>query len=106
MLSPHLTICKPQLISTFSIFKKQIGVFLKAIVRKPMIIINAILLKRLKAYLTIRKIKHAIKVVVRAHLLVTLLACPKIYLGYWFKSNSEHTCLVKMVDMIFQLELP
>jgi hypothetical protein len=39
-----------------------------------MIIIRALLLKRLKVYLTVRKKKHAIKVVVRGHSLVTLLA--------------------------------
>jgi hypothetical protein len=44
--------------------------------------------------------------VVRGHSLVTLLACPKIYMGYQFKFDSEHTCVVKMVDMMFQLELP
>jgi len=42
-----------------------------------MIIIKALLLERLKAYLT-RKTKHAIKTMAMRHLLVTLLACPKI----------------------------
>jgi hypothetical protein len=71
-----------------------------------MIVINALLLKGLKAYLIVRKSKHAIKVVMRGHSLVTLLAYPKIYAGYQFKYDSEHTCLVKMVDIIFQLEFP
>jgi hypothetical protein len=42
------------------------------------ITIKALLLERLKAYLTTRKTKHAIKATVRGHSLVALLACPKI----------------------------
>jgi hypothetical protein len=42
------------------------------------ITIKALLLEGLKAYLTAGKTKHAIKATMRGHLLVTLLACPKI----------------------------
>jgi hypothetical protein len=43
-----------------------------------MITIKALLLEGLKAYLTARKTKHAIKSTAMKHLLVALLACPKI----------------------------
>jgi hypothetical protein len=42
------------------------------------ITIKALLLERLKAYLTTRKTKHAIKATVKGHSLVALLAYPKI----------------------------
>jgi len=42
------------------------------------IIIKALLLEGLKAYLTTGKTKHAIKATVRGHSLVALLAYPKI----------------------------
>jgi succinate dehydrogenase/fumarate reductase cytochrome b subunit len=77
-LSPHLTIYKPQLTSTFSIFQRIYGAFLGAVVRKPVITIKALLLEGLKVSLTAGKTKHAIKATVRGHSLVALLACPKI----------------------------
>jgi hypothetical protein len=42
-----------------------------------MITIKALLLEGLKAYLIVRKTKHAIKTTLRGHLLVALFACQK-----------------------------
>jgi len=42
------------------------------------IIIDALLLEGLKVYMTEGKTKHAIKATMKGHLLIVLLACPKI----------------------------
>ena len=49
-LSPHLTIYKPQLTSTFSIFHRISGAFLGAAVRSLVITTKALLLEGLRAY--------------------------------------------------------
>ncbi len=58
-LSPHLTIYKPQLTSTFSIFHRISGAFLGAAVRLLVIITKALLLQGLKAYPIAEQRKHA-----------------------------------------------
>ena len=64
-LSPHLTIYKPQLTSTFSIFHRISGAFSGAAVRSPVITTKALLLEGLEAYPTGRVTKHATRAAVR-----------------------------------------
>ena len=58
-LSPHLTIYKPQLTSTFSIFHRISGAFLGAAVRSLVITTKALQLQGLKAYPIAKQRKHA-----------------------------------------------
>jgi succinate dehydrogenase cytochrome b556 subunit len=64
-LSPHLTIYKPQLTSTFSIFHRISGAFLGAAVRSPVITTKALLLEGLEAYSTAKGVKHATEAAIR-----------------------------------------
>ena len=58
-LSPHLTIYKPQLTSTFSIFHRISGAFLGVAVRLLVITIKALLPEGLRAYPIAEKGEHA-----------------------------------------------
>jgi succinate dehydrogenase cytochrome b556 subunit len=71
-LSPHLTIYKPQLTSTFSIFHRISGAFLGAAVRSLVITTKALLLEGLRAYLIAKERKHA-----------TEAAIKEIFVGCW-----------------------
>ena len=69
-LSPHLTIYKPQLTSTFSIFHRISGAFLGAAVRSLVITTKALLLEGLRAYPIAKQRKHATKAAIKKEIFV------------------------------------
>ena len=64
-LSPHLTIYKPQLTSTLSIFHRISGAFLGAAVRSLVITTKVLLLEGLMAYPIAKEGKHATEATIK-----------------------------------------